>query len=84
MYRYLYSQWRINGFYGTSYDFTITGPTGDVVETGQINPGAAYTYLAPIAGFYTVDITDGACSTSFTTMHQIATILASQSQIVSM
>ena len=56
----------LNGFYGTSYDFTITGPTGDVVETGQINPGAAYTYLAPIAGFYTVDITDGACSTSFT------------------
>ena len=41
----------LNGFYGTSYDFTITGPTGDVVETGQINPVLAHTYLAPIAGF---------------------------------
>jgi gliding motility-associated-like protein len=56
----------LNGFYGLPYDFSITGPTGNVMETGQINPGAAYTYLAPIAGFYTVDITDGACSTSFT------------------
>ena len=56
----------LNGFYGQPYDFTITGPSGNILETGQINPGAAYTYLAPIAGFYTVDITDGACSTSFT------------------
>ena len=56
----------LNGFYGLPYDFSITGPTGNVMETGQINPGAAYTYLAPIAGFYTVDITDGACSISFT------------------
>jgi len=56
----------LNGFYGLPYNFTITGPSGNVLETGQIDPGAAYTYLAPIAGFYTVDITDGACSTSFT------------------
>jgi gliding motility-associated-like protein len=55
----------LNDFYGTSYGFTITGPSGSVVETGQINPGSGYTFLSPTAGIYTVDITDGACSASF-------------------
>ena len=56
----------LNEFYGVAYSFNIIGPSGEIVETGQVDPGVEYTYLAPIAGFYTVDITDGSCSVSFT------------------
>tara|TARA_B100001093_G_scaffold519025_1_gene606061 strand:- start:1017 stop:2675 length:1659 start_codon:yes stop_codon:yes gene_type:complete len=56
----------LNGFYGTPYDFTITSPLGEIVEQGQVSPGAGYTYLSPTAGIYSVDITDGACSVGFT------------------
>ena len=55
----------LNAFYNTPYDFTITNPIGDIVEIGQVSPGAGYTFLSPTAGIYTVDITDGACSVSF-------------------
>lgn len=55
----------LNAFYGTPYDFTITSPLGNIVEQGQVSPGAGYTFLSPSAGFYIVDITDGACSVSF-------------------
>ena len=56
----------LNGFYGTAYDFTITNPSGEIVEQGQVNPGAGYTFLSPTSGLYSVDITDGACSVEFT------------------
>lgn len=56
----------LNAFYGTAYEFEITSPLGDVVDQGAINPGASYSFLSPTAGIYTVAISDGACSVSFT------------------
>ena len=55
----------LNDFYGTPYEFTISDPLGMVVEQGQVSPGAGYTFLSPTAGIYTVDLSDGACSVSF-------------------
>lgn len=55
----------LNDFYGTPYEFSISDPLGLVVEQGQVSPGAGYTFLSPTAGIYTVDLSDGACSVSF-------------------
>jgi gliding motility-associated-like protein len=56
----------LNGYNGSPYSYTITNPSGVVVQTGSLNPGASINYVGGLSGQYTVEVNDGACSNTFT------------------
>ena len=55
----------LNGYTGNDYDYTITDPFGTVSSAGSVSASSPIVYNAVIAGIYTIDVTDGNCSSSF-------------------
>ena len=56
----------MNAFSGMPYNYTITNPLGVVAQTGTVNQNQVLNYTGAIAGNYTVQIGDGACTQSYT------------------
>ena len=56
----------LNGYNNSPYSYSITNPSGIVVQTGSLNPGASINYVGGLSGQYTVEVNDGACSNTFT------------------
>ncbi len=56
----------LNGYNNSPYSYSITNPSGVVVQTGSLNPGASINYVGGLSGQYTVEVNDGACSNTFT------------------
>ena len=56
----------MNGFSGMPYNYTITNPLGAVAQAGTVSQNQVLSYTGAIAGIYTVQIGDGACTQSYT------------------
>ena len=56
----------MNGFSGMPYNYTITNPLGAVAQAGTVTQNQVLSYTGAIAGIYTVQIGDGACTQSYT------------------
>jgi gliding motility-associated-like protein len=56
----------MNAFSGMPYSYTITNPLGGIAQAGTVNQNQVLTYTGAIAGTYTVQIGDGACTQMYT------------------
>ena len=56
----------MNAFSGMPYSYTITNPLGATAQAGTVNQNQVLTYTGAIAGNYTVQIGDGACTQTYT------------------
>ena len=51
----------VSGYLNQLYDYTITNPLGEIVQSSSVGSGQQVSYVAAIQGIYTINVTDEPC-----------------------